>query len=414
MISNSIGVASMDNSAVLPERRLRHMQYYWGVNDDGLPTAALKRPLPQRSALASKRIAVSPSFWPMAGISLVKQSSTSKMDCFVAIVGQFVVAERQDSFDSNLAPDINELVGGDASLQFSVSQMAVALVSNPHSPPSMWAYEWLLFPRYSAARLAGGTKCSETITYDWFAVGHAGAHSSFAVEADYVVFVGTYYRKAPDATGENSHDASSGKNDIFGYLTLQQYNVIGRILASDLLASQLETMEVLFPTADPSGSSRWRRIYKKVPSQSEGAGAGDKKISSYLDVIETDLDPVRVFPYQGYTTEGNLVFDSASQQWTFVTLKPFENMILICTLPQKTLEGSWSCAFSSEMEARWKDVNAYVTYAGKIHPELTAAGNRSSRAVISYVPNTLAGPGDMFLRKHRLAYAPKFVNIELR
>jgi hypothetical protein len=313
-----------------------------------------------------------------------------------------------------LAADVNELVGGDASLQFSVSQMAVALVSNPHSPPSLWSYEWVLFPRYSAARLAGGTKCSETITYDWFAVGHAGLHSSFAVDSDFVVFVGTYYRKAPEAAAENKHESSTGKNDVFGYLTLQQYNVIGRIRASDLLASRLETMEVIFPPGEgaDSSASRWRRIYKV--SREEVAAGESGKSSEYFDVVDTSLDPSRVFPYQGYTTEGNLIFDSAMQQWTFVTLKPFENMILICTLPQRALEGSWSCAFSSDMEPRWKDLNEYVTYAGKIHPELTAAANRSVSAVVSYVPNTLSGPGDMFQRKHRLAYAPKFVNIKLR
>ena len=431
VISNSVGMAVIDSLKVNPNERLKKIKYYWGSGDEGIPAEIFSNPLMNKiniigdkkkngtgeSDVSSSKKVV--KFWPLSGASVVDitqdQSENSPQSgenqliraCKVVVLGHIVMQGTSEFIESGMSPEV-ALSLGSQFLDFSILQSAFGVVSNPHSAPDLWIYKWHLIPEVKTLPFKDGS-----ISYEWFGVspGSGPIGVSDPSTNDYMYLLGVYVWRAgqtePKSLKRNLTTLIEGtSHDIFSVAT-NRYNVIGRVLSSDILSGNIN-IEVL--TEDPFNMKSSVPVWRSI-----NGGIGKH------------VTPTRCFPFEGVASEGTLSFDEVLSQWVFVTLLLLDKALTICHLPvQSKWDGDippiencdWECRTAPAIDRRWIDDADIVAYAGRLHPELMppSTGRRFSPSfkrdlVISYIPNTALGPQELFSERYLNAYTPKFVSV---
>lgn len=427
MIANSVGLAVVDSSRKKPSERLKKISYYWGNGDEGIPREIFGflppgiSPLSHNISASDRKKTDLPKFWPLSGVSVVDTSvsvdekglsgeSLLTDACRLLVLGHIVVKQTQQlqslSINSGTSPEVSALLGSQ-SLDFKIVRSAVAVVSNPYSPPDLWTYDWKLIPEIQRQ----GSQ--DHVSYEWFGLTPSSGRfaTTSLIENSYLYLLGVYVSsKQSSRKAETSHD-------IFSVATVR-HNIIGRVPVSSVLNGtfNIEVLSEYQGATSPGDSAKW-------------IGVSGKE--------STLVPPLRCFPFEGVATEGTLDFDEGLSQWIFVALIMMENSIKICRLDATRGRGyrgvapgidscNWHCNSISAVDQRWTDSAHIVSYAGRLHYELMSTPSSTDRRagsaqllarrrdiVISYVPNTVGGPNDLFLEGNNRAYTPKFVSIKL-
>lgn len=413
MVPNSVALAVVDTSATKPERRLTQLKYFWGAEFDGIPREMFQPPdvdMIMRSANAtlSRSDGVDVvKYWPLSGVSVVDLSSDADSSsqlsgedlllkaCKLLVLGHVIMQNSATS--SKMAPDVDILLGAQA-FDFSILQTAVAVVSNPYSPPNMWVYDWRLIPKVHSK--------ADTISFEWFSMTSASSMTGAtgALSVDYLYMVGVCIRST---TFKDPYRAAENQSFLGAQTETIRYNVLGRVRVRDILSGEFD-INVMgrLPNTSHDISGTWMSVYG--PSE---------------------VMPVRCFPFDGVATEGTLDFDEDLSQWIFVAMIMIENALEICRMDvAQTDDGhnrlldscAWQCEVVRIIDKSWLGRPNIMSYAGRLHRELSPRKNVGGREngkgkelIISYVPNVVGEPQELFLDVNSLAYTPKFVSVTI-
>lgn len=113
--------------------------------------------------------------------------------------------------------------------------------------------------------------------------------------------------------------------------------------------------------------------------------------------------------------EASLHWDFSAKEWVVVGQNMAEGSVQQCRA-RDVASTDWTCKIIFVVDQQLANNFDLVTYAGKAHPDLVVPDGTGSEdkggLILSYVSNTLRGPGLLFTPQYRDMYTPKFVHIE--
>jgi hypothetical protein len=220
------------------------------------------------------------------------------------------------------------------------------------------------------------------------------------------------------------------------------YMVLSRLSARDASKLNFKNMEVLCDRPKNLNSPR---------------SQGIRNMSSVVEAswMQLDLCSVPTKLFAPLVTELSVHYDTVTHTWVAVSLQAYQYAMQLCRADQIT--GPWHCRLVQDsVPSPWNDPRKFITYAAKVHPELSPAAfetfdehNRVvkdataerriekamkvkkgavsvvdqiathrnatvvSEMVISFVPNAVEGFPALFAEEYRAAYTPKFVVVKL-
>ena len=204
---------------------------------------------------------------------------------------------------------------------------------------------------------------------------------------DYLYMIGIY----------EAASASSKSNDAaFDFLSVasRSYQILSRIKVKDLIEENMSKLEIAF--------------VNDMTTEVD-------QLEPHWGPVDSDSVPLTLF--SPAVTELSIFLDTSGETpiWVIISLTLLEQKIRICK--SVLLYGPWTCKFVETVLEPWDDLNTFITYAAKVHVELKSKGNdnrNTSSIIISYIPNTLSGPGSLFQEGiMKEAYSPKFLEIDI-
>lgn len=353
-----------DMSSNDADNNVRQVNFYWG-QERGQPSAVFLSKTTETKLTSSSPPLLNSnshiSYWPVSGIAFRYGSSFHLL-----VLGQHI---------KHLAKSDHALVESISSLSFVELSSDIFHVTNPYSPPDTWQYECLSFPKATTGR------------YRWIAMFEPNGKEFINDSNDYLYMIGIYEAAS---SSSKSNDAAF---DFFSIASIS-YQILSRIKVKDLINNNMKKLEVAYMNDINPDSSRlepaWGTIDKGIPLTLFSPAVTE--LSIFLD--ESGKTPV----------------------WVIISLTLLEQKIRICK--SVTIYGPWTCRFVETVLEPWNDLNTFITYAAKVHLELKTRDKKensnSSSIIISYIPNTLSGPGLLFQEGiMKEAYSPKFLEIDI-
>jgi len=343
---------------------VRQVNFYWG-QDKGQPAAVFHSKKTEAKITSSTPTLSNAdsyiSYWPVSGIAIRNDASFHLL-----VLGQHI---------KHLANTDHALVESVASLSFVELSSDIFYITNPYSPPDTWQYECLSFPKTKKGR------------YRWISMFDPNGKLFINDSNDYLYMIGIY-----EATS-----ASSKSNDAafdFFSIASRSYQILSRIKVKDLIEENMSKLEIAYVS----------------------------DMTTEIDQLEprwgpVDSDSIPLTLFSPAVTELSIFLDTSGEipTWVIISLTLLEQRIRICK--SVLLHGPWTCKFVETVLEPWDDLNTFITYAAKVHVELKSKGNdnrNTSSIIISYVPNTLSGPGSLFQEGiMKEAYSPKFLEIDI-
>ena len=185
---------------------------------------------------------------------------------------------------------------------------------------------------------------------------------------EYIYLIGAF---------ESCDEKGVDHSDLFVTLPTS-VQVVGRIRAHQLLALQLEHVQVLT-------SNGWKDASSKI--------------------AHSELSVVRSIG----TSEASLHFNPQLNAWIVASMHVLEGRISMC-MARGSIESSWECAFVANIFEPWRDLQAFTVYGAKYHPELSAG---QGSIVLSFIPNFSGSPSELLKTQHFHTYTPKFIQVSL-
>lgn len=434
MVSNTIGIAQMgpvSSRADDAERlKLQQMQYYWGIKmASGEPQAIFDSKLigqvvKKQYEFVNVDGAV---YWPTDGLSVLATTPESTVAAKAIIVGQLVKSFTAAAPSETPKSDgiLDDMLTG---LDFEDFGTVIMVVDNVFDTPNFWRYEPVLVPHSvrgsakiwatppASSKRAGGSSRPTSFSvaddaqlqqtqaeffrsvdsmprYKWVAMASSSGRP-YALETDHIYLLGNYIpAKSKRATSF----------DVYGISETDQYQVLARVLAGDVIGRKMDSLEFLYSV---SGKPSWAHYPSAVQLLDP----------SSLPVPHKSLPMTRM-------PEASLYYESSASRWVLVSIIEYTHFTL-CTSAGADITSEWTCVADDKtaISAPWTDSGVYNVYAGRAHPEFlsyaSVDGERPSSAssipiILSYVANTREGPGVLVEEVHYKAYLPKFVLAEL-